>query len=582
LFPALRFFAAARGEGERGCATIPRTVAPSTSRRRAGRVLSAARSSSVRIASLLLALGILVACRGRETASPAAPPLPTTLTVASGNDISGVNELLLSTTRQIDQDVLAAMFLRLAEEQPDFQEHPPTFAPQLARSWDFSPDRLALTFHLRDDVKWSDGVPVTADDVRFTWQAQTSAEVAWPNAYQKESIRDVEVVDPQTARFHFLHAYPTQLLDVNEGFILPKHAWSQLPFAKWAESGDWFRDHLVVDGAFTLERWKPQEEVVLRKNPAYFEAGKPLLQQVVIRVVPDEAARLQELLGGAASLVEAIPPDRADEVARAPGRRLEVVWARRYTAIVWNTRRPPFDDPAVRRALTMAIDRRGLVEAIWHGRARVADSPVLTSVWAHPDDLQPWPYDPAAARQLLESRGFRDADGDGVLERGGKPLAIELSTTTGNQIRRDALVLIQDQLKRAGVAVVPAFRESAAQTAKLSAHDFDGALMTWGIDTGLDLRYGFDSRDPDGTNYGRYANPEVDKLLDLVDHEPDRTTAGPLLARIQHLIHEDQPYTFLWEPPVLIGLDARLRATPSAIYTLGGLEDWTFAAAPPR
>jgi len=529
----------------------------------------------------------LVACRGRENAAPApsagpAAPLPTTLTVASGSDISGVNELLASATRQLDQDVLGAMFLRLAREQPDFQQHPPTFAPRLARSWEPSPDRLALTFHLRDDVLWSDGVPVTADDVRFTWQAQTSSDVAWPSSYLKESIRDVEVVDPHTVRFHFTRAYPTQLLDANEGFILPKHAWSPLPFSKWSGSADWFRDHLVVDGPFTLERWKPQEEIVLRANPRYFEAGKPLLKQVVFRLVPDTAARLQELLGGAAQIVESVPPDRADEVARAPGRRLDQLWARRYTAVIWNTRNPPLDDAAVRRALTMAIDRQALVEALWHGRARVADSPILTSVWAHPADLHAWPYDPAAARRLLASRGFRDANGDGIVERDGKPFTIELSTTTSDQNRRDGLVLIQDQLKRVGVKVVPAFREPAALNAKLAAHDFDGALVTWGIDTGLDLRYGFDSRDPDETNWGRYKNAEVDRLLDEIDRQPDLAAAKPLFARVQHLIHQDQPYTFLWEPPVFVGRDARLRATPSAISTFTGLEDWAFVAQPPR
>src|SRR6185503_5111141 len=155
----------------------------------------------------------------------------------------------------------------------------------------------------------------TADDVRFTWQAQKSTDVAWPSSYLKDSIRDVEVMDAHTVRFHFTRAYPRQLLDANEGFILPKHTWSQLPFAKWADSGDWFRDHLFVDGPFTLERWKAQEEIVLRANPRYFEPGKPRLQQVVFRIVPDEAARLQELLGGAAQLIESVPPDRADEVA---------------------------------------------------------------------------------------------------------------------------------------------------------------------------------------------------------------------------------------------------------------------------
>ncbi len=254
------------------------------------------------------------------------------------------------------------------------------------------------------------------------------------------------------------------------------------------------------------------------------------------------------------------------------------MWQRQYSAIVWNTKKPPLDDPLVRRALTLAIDRPGLVEALYRGRARVADSPVLTTVWAHPPDLRPWPYDPAEARRLLESRGFRDANGDGVLERGGMPLAIELSTTVGSNLRRDAVVLIQDQLRRAGVRVEPVFREPSAWRAKVAAHDFDGTLTGWAMDTGLDLRYGFDSRDPDGTNWGGYKNAEVDRLLDEIDRQPDRAAAKAQLARLQHVLHEDQPYTFLWEPPRLIGMDARLRATPSALSTFTGLADWSFAA----
>jgi peptide/nickel transport system substrate-binding protein len=534
----------------------------------------------------LLALALFAGCREREAAAPSAtpapPPAPTTLVIATGVDISGVNELVASATRQFDQDVLSQLFLRLAQEQPDYAEHPPTFAPQLASSWDSSPDGLTLTFHLRDDVKWSDGVPVTADDVRFTWQAQTSNEVGWPNAYLKDSIRDVEVADPHTVRFHFTRRFATQMLAANEGLILPAHAWSKLPFAQWPESADWFRDHLVVDGPFTIERWKPQEEVVLRANAGYYKPERPRLERVVFRVVPDEAARLQELVGGEAGLVEGVPPDRTDEVSRVPGRRVQSVWIRAYTAIVWNTRRPPFDDPKVRRALTLAIDRPGLVEAVWHGRARIADSPVLSTVWAHPADLHPLPYDLAEARRLLAEAGFRDTNGDGVLERRGKPLRIELSTNIGNQLRHDALVLIQDQLARAGVAVTPAFRESSAQRAKLTAHEFDGALTAWGMPTDLDLRYGFDGRDPQGTNWGRYSNREIDRLLDEIDRQPDLAAAKPLFVRIQQLIHEDQPYTFLWEQPRFIGLDARLTATPSALSTFTGLEDWQLAATSPR
>ncbi|HEV8632214.1 MAG TPA: ABC transporter substrate-binding protein [Thermoanaerobaculia bacterium] len=527
-----------------------------------------------------LALVPLAACRQAAPAAPPPAPPPPALVVATGSELTGVNELLPSIAGELTSDVLSAMFLHLLRERPDYQQHPPTFAPELATSWEPSADGLAITFHLRDDAHWSDGVPVTAADVRFTWQAQTSPEVGWGSSYLKEPIRDVEVVDPHTVRFHFTRPSSTQLLTANDGYILPQHVWGALPFARWGESGDWFRNHLVVDGPFTLSSWQPQQQVTLAANRRYYRPGRPRLQKVVFRVVPDEATRVQELLAGNADLVDGVPADRGAEVERTPGRRLLTVWRRQYSAIVWNTRRPPFDDPQVRRAMTLAIDRQGLIDALWGGRARVADSPVLTTIWAHPADLRPWPFDPAEARRLLAARGYQDRNGDGVLDRAGRPLSFELSTTTNNQLRRDAVVLVQEQLRRAGVRVEPAFRESAVQTARLRGHDFDAAYAAWGIDTGLDLRYGFDSRDPDETNWGRYRNPEVDRLLDAIDAAPDRLAAKPLFARLQHLLHDDQPYTFLWEPPRLIGISARLHATPSPLSTFADLDDWSLDAEP--
>jgi peptide/nickel transport system substrate-binding protein len=531
---------------------------------------------------LLLALALVGGGCHRNDHGPVASTPAATLVVATPGDLTGVNELVSNGTRHFDQDVHAALFLHLLRENPDYQQHPPTFAPQLAQSWEAAPDRKTITFHLRPDATWSDGVPVTAGDVRFTWQAQTSKEVGWPSAYIKESIQDVEVVDPHTVRFHFSRVYPTQLLDANDGVVLPQHAWGAVPFAQWPQRADWFRDHLVVDGPFTIERWKPQQELALRRNPRYFERGKPGLERVVFRVVPDEAARLQELLAGAAQVIERVPPDRVDEVARTPGRRVVPVWTRQYTAIAWNTHRPPLDRVEVRRALTLAIDRAGLVEALWRGHAHVADGPLPRTVWAHPTDLEPLPYDPATAARLLDAAGLRDTNGDGVRELAAKPFHLELSTNTGDQIRHDALVLLQEQLRRVGILVDPVFREPGAQLAQLAAHHFDGALTAWGFDTSLDLRYAFDSRDPDASNWGGYQNAEVDHLLDAIEAEPDRERARPLFARVLHAIADDQPYTFLWEPQQLVGMDTRIEgAAPNALSTFYALEDWRLAAPPP-
>jgi ABC-type transport system substrate-binding protein len=171
-------------------------------------------------APFLAAFLILAACGGKpeETAvAPGATEPPRrggSVVLGWTAEPASVNEVI-SASSVVTDEVLFRMFLHLVEEQPDFEEHPPTFAPQLARSYEWSADHKALTFHLRDDAVWSDGVPITAEDVRWTWQAQTNPEVGWDSSFMKEGIKDVEVVDSHTVRFHYDRVYSKQLLDAN-------------------------------------------------------------------------------------------------------------------------------------------------------------------------------------------------------------------------------------------------------------------------------------------------------------------------------------------------------------------------------
>src|SRR6185436_340696 len=215
-------------------------------------------------------------------------------------------------------DVLRRLFLPLVEEQADYQDHPPTFLPGLAERWEFSDDHLLLTFHLRPNVLWSDGVPVTAEDVRWTWQAQLNPDIAWESAYKKALITDVEIVDPLTVRFHFQRAYASQMLDVNEGQILPKHAWGALPFAKWRDSADWFKAHMVVDGPFKVLSWTPQQEVVLGRNERYYDKTRTYLDRVILRIIPDQASLMTQLLAGDLDFVPQLAPADAPRVKANP------------------------------------------------------------------------------------------------------------------------------------------------------------------------------------------------------------------------------------------------------------------------
>ena len=524
--------------------------------------------------------GLLLAC-GPTSAPRGETPTAGPVVIALPGAWSGVNELVAGGSRA-DQDVRDQLFLHLFEEQPDFAEGPPTFAPSLAESIEWSTDRLHATVRLRRDATWSDRRPVTSEDVAWTWRAQTHPAVAWRYRQSKERIEAVEALDPHTVRFTFRAAYLAQMTDLNEGAVLPRHAWGELPFERWREDPDWFARRLVTSGPFHVADWLPGERIVLAPSPTC-RAGPhprptrcPALDRVVFRVVPDAAARIAQLEAGALDYVADVAPEDAARLSRRPDLEIERFWHRRYDYLAWNLAREPFGDVEVRRALTLAIDRQALVDGLWRGFARIAVSPVPTSVWAAHPDLEPWPYDPGAARELLERRGWRDGDGDGVRERDGQRLSFELAVNGDNLQRADAAILIQAQLARVGVEAHVRLLDFHALVERLDAHDFDAALGAWGIDTSLDLWYAFHSQAiTEGYNSGGYSNREVDRLIDAARRAHDQAALLRPLRRIQEILHRDQPYTFLVEP---LGLDAHRRRVegvdPSALGSFRDLASW--------
>ena len=497
------------------------------------------------------------------------------MVVATGTDLSGVNTLI-SGSSAFSRSIQQLLFLQLFQEQPDFNLHPPTFEPELAQDWQWSEDGKILTIRLRTDVRWSDGEPVTAADVVGTWQAQIHPEVAWGLADSKENIVSLEAIDTHTLQVTYRQRSVTQLADLNEGVILPMKAWSRLPLDQWRGNADWFLENLVTNGPFGLDSWDRQQEFVLLRNPSFHVTSRPLLDSVVFRVVPQKVNQVGHLLSGDVDFVNHIPAADAQRVAESADHRIVEYWPRQYNFIAWNLTRPPFDQAATRRALTQAIDRQALVEALWFGHARVASSPIISSVWAHNQDLQPWPYDTDEARQLLAAQGWRDTDADGLLDRGGEPLTFELVTNSESAVRVDAAVMIQEQLRRAGVQVSVQRLEFNTVSERLQTGDFDAVLAAWTIDTSLDLDYAFHSDSIDGGyNFGGFVDPEVDRLLDQARDQTDAAEKGEILRQVQVLLHDQQPYTFLWEPQRLTGLARDVReAQPNALDPFFDLQSW--------
>ncbi len=525
-----------------------------------------------RAAAAVTALAVAGSC----APSPNAPPTPArggTVVLGSISDVDSWNEY---TSRQaFANNVLRRVFLRLATESPETAGRPPDFVPQLAESWSFSEDGRTLTFRLAD-ATWSDGRPVTASDVRFTWTAQASPDVAWINADTKKRITGVEIVDPRTVAFRFDRRYPEQLADAVEGGILPEHVYAQIPFRDWL-THDWSQSS-VGSGPFILESHRRGEEFVLARNPRYGRKGLPLLDRVVVRVVPDATSLLTQLLAGQVDWFEGVPPREAERVRSAKGMRLIAFDYPMYDYVGWNEARPPLDDPDVRRALTLAIDRKSLVEDLLYGYGRIATGPVLSFSWGVDSALRPWPYDPAEARRILASKGFTARPGDGVLERGGKAFEIALTTNAGNRLREAVTVKMQEQLSRIGVVARPTSLEMQTFVQKNTEGDFDAYVGGWRLSGKVDLRslFASDAVPPGGKNVVRYRSAELDRILDTVDRAEDWAAMRAALAAAQRTIHSDQPYTFLYETRRLAAVGPRLHGVEIEVPLdpLAGLERW--------
>jgi len=486
-------------------------------------------------ALLLVAALAAVSCgRGEDQAGSAAKPRRGgTIVLGSITDVDSWNEY--RSQQSFAVNLLRRVFLRLALEPGSPEAGPDAYTPLLAESWSFSEDGLALTFRLRE-ATWSDGRPIRAEDVRFTWLAQTSAEVAWIGASAKEHVTDVEVVDPRTVIFHFDLDYPYQLADAVDGGIIPQHVFGEVPFDRWT-THDWSQ-YSIASGPFMLESHQSKVETVLVRNPRYFAEGLPMADSVVVRYVPDVGNLLTQLLAGDIDYVEGVPPRDAARLTGNAELTLIPFDYPGYDYLGWNGTKPPFDDPELRRALTLALDRQALVEDLLFGYGRVANGPLPSSWWGAARDIEPWPYDPDEARRILSAKGY---DGNDA----GRALELELLTNSGNRLREDMLVKIQEQLSRVGVRAQVRPLEMRTMREKVTAGDYDAYLGGWVFSGRVELAVFFKTGAP--YNVVGYSSDEADRLFAELEVCADWEAMASLLRGVQQRIHEDQPYTFLYE-----------------------------------
>lgn len=490
-------------------------------------------------------------------------------------DLDTLNPYL--SVRAATRDVAYNIYASLMEEQADFQDGPPSFKPDLAQRWESSEDNLAITFYLRPEAVWSDGTPITAEDVRFTQEAAVHPDVAWLAADVKKEIALVEVLDRHTVRFTFSRSYPYQLMDANDGVILPSHIWSRIPFSRWRSDGP--RVPGVVSGPFRIRRWTPGQSIELEANPRYYDPLRPRLGHVAFRILPDAVSGFEQFLAGHLDFWDRVDPRQMERVLQTAGVNLRRYPDRYYGFIGWNCRRRLFSDSRVRRALTLGIDRERITRDIFRDVARVASGPVPPVFGTHLSRRQPLPHDPGQAMALLDAAGWTADGASGLRHRGGETLSFELQVNADAPWRRDMALMIQEDLRRIGVEVTIISLERGTYGASHRTGEFDAYIGGWRLPTKIDLATTFSTRAVrDGVNFGGYSNPALDEFLESIAGAPDFASSLPAIESALDILQQDQPYTFLYWQDRLVGISKRIQgARPNAQSALFRLADWSLA-----
>jgi peptide/nickel transport system substrate-binding protein len=426
--------------------------------------------------------------------------------------------------------------------------------PALATSWDTSGDGLTWTFHLRRGVHFHDGSPGDAQAAAFSLLRKIDPTHPYHrDTFGKmdstlKSVRSIEAKDAHTLVITLSEPYAPLLnvLATHSSYII-----SPAAVRKW---GDDFETHPVGTGPFVFQQWQPQDRIVLAANKDYW-GGKPALDQVVFRVIPDNRARLIELKTEAIHLMDGINPDDREEILKTPDLRLDSKPGLNVGYLAMNTDRPPFNRAEVRRAVNHAINKQGLVKLLFRNMATPAKNPIPPTMWGHADQISDYGYDPDKARQLLKEAGYPN---------GFETTLWAMPVPRPYMPQPDKIAqAIQANLAAVGIRARIVTHYWKTYLSKVYAGEHDMCLLGW-IGTGdpNDFFYHlFDSDNtikPHASNVAFFRDPAAHDLI----LKAQRTIADPerveLYARLQQLVHDQAPWTPLAHAHQVLARDRRV------------------------
>lgn len=438
----------------------------------------------------------------------------------------------------------------------------------LAESWQISEDGLVIIFHLRKGVTWHDGAPFTADDVLYTYQVTIDPNT--PTAYAGDFLKvtTAEVLDSHIFRVTYDRPFAPALSSWGAS-ILPRHLLEGKDITKSP-----LTRHPVGTGPYMFKEWVTGQKIVLAANPHYFE-GRPYIDGYIMRIIPDMATMFLELRAQGIDEMNLTPLQYTRQtetnVFRNNYNKYRYL-SFSYTYLGYNLENPLFQDKRVRQAISHAINKQEIIEGILLGLGQEATGPFKPGSWVYNPHVKRYAYDPEKATVLLSQAGWRDTDGDGILDRNGTPFTFEIITNQGNEVRAKCAEIIQRRLANIGLAVKIRIIEWAAFINEfINKKRFDATILGWTISMDPDLYdVWHSSKTKSGElNFISFKNKEVDDLLERGRTTFDQEERKQCYDRIQEILAEEQPYTFLYVPDALPIVNNRVHGIEPAPIGIG-------------
>ncbi len=439
--------------------------------------------------------------------------------------------------------------------------------PLLAESWQISDDKLTYTFNLKKNIKWHDGKPFTSEDVVFSFKKIMDPKVdsARLKAYYQE-IKNVEAIDSHTVKFTYSRPYFLALEFCGGMPIVPKHIFDKGDFNKNPAGR-----HPIGTGPYIFSKWETGREIVLEKNPEYW-GEKPHLEKIVFKIINDPNVAFQVLRKGEVDFAGLTPIqwEKQSKTKKFEQKFNKHAFFRpNYSYIGWNLDRPFFSEKKVRKAMTHLVNRELILEKILFNLGATVTSPFYINGNEYDKDIKPLEFNPKIAKSLLDEAGWVDSDSDGIRDKNGVKFEFEFLIPNASDTSEKISTILKEEMDKVGIVMNIRKIEWAVFVQRLNERKFDAVTLGWSMGVESDPYQVWHSSQMEGggSNFIGFKNDEADRIIEQARKEFDKEKRIELYRKFISIIHDEQPYTFLFCRKSTIAVNKRFHGIN--VYPLG-------------